>query len=25
MKKDPYLESVFLFCNSKKDKLKMPY
>ncbi|AGS80609.1 IS66 family insertion sequence element accessory protein TnpB [Leptospira noguchii] len=25
MKKDPYSESVFLFCNRKKDKLKMLY
>lgn len=23
MKKDPYSESLFLFCNRKKDKLKM--
>ncbi|AXR63502.1 IS66 family insertion sequence element accessory protein TnpB [Leptospira mayottensis] len=25
MKKDPYSESLFLFCNRKKDKLKMLY
>ncbi|WP_017862827.1 IS66 family insertion sequence element accessory protein TnpB [Leptospira santarosai] len=25
MKKDPYSESLFLFCNLKKDKLKMLY
>ncbi len=25
MKKDPYSESVFLFCNRKKDKLKLLY
>ncbi|WP_220125693.1 IS66 family insertion sequence element accessory protein TnpB, partial [Leptospira noguchii] len=25
MKKDPYSESLYLFCNKKKDKLKMLY